>query len=138
MVSIVNYIFESLTSGDADSPEMGVLRKGLKKITGLGGTSSDVETGRNEEAFAQTKHWGSKLRKATEEKDAAIEKADNISGTDAAGHAAFKAAKASGEAVGNAGNYIAKYAGIHPAAAAGAAALGAGYLLAKRKKNQQQ
>jgi hypothetical protein len=72
----------------------------------------------------------------------------DVSGTEAAGHALKKGAQAAGEVAGDAldkgtrvvgdfGKKAEEFAGDHPAVALGATALGAGYLLARRKMNRQ-
>jgi len=139
-----NEIFEALTSGGA-APD--TIFGNIRKFYGVH-SRGDVNLGRQEEA----NEWALKLNKAnraaaeaksaaTEAKSAA-EKAitgakDSVSGTEAAGIAAKKGAVAAGEAVGSAGKKVAELAGEHPGLVAGAAGLGLGALLMRRRKKQQ-
>jgi len=63
---------------------------------------------------------------------------EDITGSEAAGHAMKKGAESAGEAVGSVGQKVGELAGEHPGLVAGAVGIGAGLLLARRKKAQAQ
>jgi hypothetical protein len=150
MISLVNF-FEALTTGVPDPTEAQSLSGTVARYWGnkFGMyTGGQVKGVRDNEASAQAIAAAKKLAKQKADFEAihpgALKKVANatknnfgeMSGTEAAGHALNKGAHAVGDAAGGFGKKAMEFAGEHPAAAMGAAALGAGYLLARRNRNQ--
>jgi hypothetical protein len=151
MISLVNF-FEALTTGVPDPSQAQSLGGTMARYWGnkFGMyTGGQVKGVRDNEANAQAAAAAKKLAKQKADFEAAhhqeaLKKAaqatkdasGEMSGTEAAGHALNKGAHAVGDAAGGFGSKAMEFAGEHPAAAMGAAALGAGYLLARRNRNQ--
>ena len=138
MLSITKYIFESLTRGEEGiNPGNGILRAARNYWTPIRGRK-DVQEARESEAGAWAPKIAAANKIAQKAKEEAANAKDNIEGTEAAGIAAQKGAHAAGEAVGGLGKKVGEFAGEHPAAAALAGGLGLGYLLRKRKQQNNQ
>jgi len=148
---------EALFSNEGIRQDAGVLERAGKFYTGY---RSQLDATRQAEAAKAeiSNKFSSKLRKLKDENEqlkatklikptetsesnvvqnVAKKSTEDLSGTEAAGHAIKKGLTSAGESTGNIGEKIVKIAGEHPVAAAGAAGLGAAYLLGKRKKAQQ-
>ena len=146
MISMIKYISEALTKGLPSAEEApttaGNIARGPVNFLGLA-TKGQVSQARDQEG----NEWAKKLAKQRAEHSEALKKAaskvktelsGDTSGTEAAGHALKKGAEAAGEAAGSFGKKAMEFAGEHPAAAAGTAALAAGFALARKRKSQPQ
>lgn len=143
MIIISDFFMEALTSGVPNPNEAqsmgGQAARFLGNKIGLY-TGGQVKGVRDKEAF----EWSRKLNKLKKEHSDELSKFSNkatsqaheLSGSEAAGIAAKKGAQAAGDAVGSAGKKVAELAGEHPGLVAGAAGLGLGALLMRKRKQQ--